>query len=199
MILANWLAASFLRDHGQAAVFRSQQPPRQRLITENGGTLFQKWMQRRFLSRVVLGLEPEPHSGLGLDAYLTCTSPLRKYLDLVTQRQMRALLGLEEPYSDKELEFIAQAIKEPLSYIMVLQQERNRYWTLRYLETLVGQEKEALVLERRRRRYILLLTEYMLEASLPIEYQGDLTPQDTVQVKIDKVDARSDTLTVSLV
>ena len=198
MILANWLAACFLRDNGRAAIFRSQQPPRQRLVTENGGTLYQKWMQRRFLSRVVLGLEPESHAGLGLDAYLTCTSPLRKYLDLVTQRQLRSLLGLEESYSDKELEFIAQAVREPLSYIMVLQQERTRYWTLKYLETLDDRKKEALVLERRRRRYVLLLMDYMLEASLPMDFQGDLTPQDIVQVTIDKVDARSDILEVSL-
>ena len=199
MILANWLAASFLRDHGRSAIFRSQQPPRQRLISENGGTLHQKWMQRRFLSRVVLGLEPEPHAGLGLDAYLTCTSPLRKYLDLVTQRQLRALLGLEEDfYSDKELEFIAQAIREPLSYIMVLQQERTRYWTLKFLENAVGHEEKALVLEKRRRKYVLLLTEFMLEATLPADYQGDLLPEEIVQVRIDKVNARADTLTVSL-
>jgi len=199
MILANWLAARFFRDHGRPAVFRSQLPPRQRLVGQNGGTLYQKWMQRRFLSRVVLGLEAEPHAGLGLDAYLTCTSPLRKYLDLVTQRQMRALLGMEDPYSAKELEFIAQAVKEPLSYIVVLQQERTRYWILKYLEYLVGQEEKALVLERRRKRYVLLLTDYMLEATLPINHTDDLSPQDLVQVRIEHVDARSDLLTVSLV
>jgi len=198
MILANWLSARFLRDHGRIAIFRSQQPPRQRLFGEDGGTLHQKWMQRRFLSRVVLGPDPEPHSGLGLDAYLTCTSPLRKYLDLVTQRQLRALLGLEELYTPKELKFMAQAVKEPFSYIMMLQQERNRYWILKYLERLVGQQEEALVLEKRRRHYVLLLTNYMLEATLSADYPGEVTPQEMVTVKIEKVNARSDILTVAL-
>ena len=133
MILANNLAARFFRDHGQATVYRSQLPPRQRLVDGSGGSLFQNWMQRRFLSRLVLDLHPEPHAGLGLDAYVTITSPLRKYLDLVTQRQMRGLFGMERLYADEELRFITQAVEQPISYISVLQKERTRYWVLKYL------------------------------------------------------------------
>ena len=198
MILANWLAARFFRDHGQATVFRSQLPPRNRLIGEDGGTLYQNWMQRRFLSRVVLGIDPDAHAGLGLDAYLTLTSPLRKYLDLVTQRQLRGLLGMERPYTDEELTFITQAVKEPISYIAVLQQERTRYWILKYLEALAGKKEEALVLEKRRQRYVVLLTNYMIESSLPLNSGATLKPEDTIMVKIERVHARSDTLTLSL-
>jgi exoribonuclease-2 len=198
MIMANWLAARFLRDHGQAAIYRSQLPPRERLIQEGGGTLYENWVQRRFLSRVVLDLDPRPHAGLGLDAYLTLTSPLRKYLDLVTQRQLRGLFGLERSYSEEELRFIIQALEEPMSYITVLQQERTRYWILRYLEALVGHKVEAMVLDKRRQRYIVLLPSYMIECSLPLNSGADLKPQDIIEVKIKQVNARSDTLTLSL-
>ena len=51
-------------------------------------------------------LRPEQHCGLGLDAYVTATSPIRKYFDLVTQRQIRSLLGLETAYTEKEIEGI---------------------------------------------------------------------------------------------
>ncbi|NVM57962.1 MAG: RNB domain-containing ribonuclease [Desulfobacterales bacterium] len=198
MILANWLAARFFRDHGQPTVYRSQLPPRGHLIDEGGGTLYQNWMQRRLLSRLILGLDPEPHAGLGLDVYVTLTSPLRKYLDLVTQRQLRGLLGLERLYSNEELRFIIQLVEQPMSYITVLQQERTRYWILRYLERLVGYKEEGLVLEKRRQRYIVLLTNYMMECSLPLNCGADLKPQDTIMVNIERVNARSDTLTISL-
>lgn len=198
MIMANWLAARFLRDHGQPVIYRSQLPPRERLIQEGGGTLYENWVQRRFLSRVVLDLDPQPHAGLGLDAYLTLTSPLRKYLDLVTQRQLRGLFGLERSYSEEELRFIIRALEEPMSYITVLQQERTRYWILRYLEALVGNKVQAMVLDKRRQRYIVLLPSYMIECSLPLNSGADLKPQDTIEVKIEQVNARSDTLTLSL-
>lgn len=199
MILANWLAAGFFRDHGQPTIYRSQLPPRDRLIDKNGGSIYQNWMQRRFLSRVVLGVDPEPHAGLGLDTYVTLTSPLRKYLDLATQRQIKGLFGLEDLYSEEDLTFITQAVKESMSYITVLQQERTRYWILKYLEHLSGNREEALVIEKRRQKYVVLLTNYMIESFIPLNAAIDIKPQDTIMVKIEQVNARSDTLTVSLV
>ena len=155
-------------------------------------------MQRRLLSRVIIGLEPEPHAGLGLDLYLTLTSPLRKYLDLATQRQLKGLLGLEALYSDEELSYIIQAVEQPMSYISVLQQERLRYWILKYLERSVGKKEEALVLEKRHHKYVVLLPKYMIECSLPLDCGADLKPEDTVLVKLDRVSGRADTLKLSL-
>jgi exoribonuclease-2 len=198
MILANWLAGQFFRDQGQSTIFRSQLEPRGRLIDKSGGTLYQNWMQRRLLSRVFIGLEPEPHTGLGLDVYVTLTSPLRKYVDVATQRQLRSLLGLEALYSDEEIRFIIQAVEQPMSYITVLQRERLRYWILRYLQRHVGQKEEALVLEKRRHRYVILLTKYMIECSLPLNCGADLKSEDTILVNLDRVSARSDTIGLSL-
>ena len=110
MILANWLMARFLAQKGLAAVFRSQPDPRERLYSRDEGTLYQNHMQRRLLNRFVLGSRPEAHSGLGLDAYVTATSPIRKFSDLVTQRQIRAGLGLEAPYSAEEVDQIIQGL-----------------------------------------------------------------------------------------
>ncbi|MEE4111575.1 MAG: RNB domain-containing ribonuclease, partial [Desulfobacteraceae bacterium] len=103
MILSNWLSARFLSENRAPAIFRSQPMPKQRILKNGSGTLFQNWMQRKQLSRFVLRTEPEHHSGLGLDAYVTASSPIRKYFDLVTQRQVRAVLGIEAPYSKKEI------------------------------------------------------------------------------------------------
>jgi exoribonuclease-2 len=155
-------------------------------------------MQRRLLSRVIIGLEPELHTGLGLDVYVTLTSPLRKYVDLATQRQLRSLLGLEASYSDEEIRFIIQAVEQPMSYITVLQRERLRYWILRYLQRHVGQKEEAMVLEKRRHRYVILVTKYMIECSLPLNCGADLKSEDTILVKLDRVNARSDMIGVSL-
>jgi exoribonuclease-2 len=198
MILANWLTGQFFRDRGQPTIYRAQMEPRGRLIDDNGGTLYQNWMQRRLLSRVIIGLEPEPHAGLGLDVYVTITSPLRKYLDLAVQRQLKALLGLGTSYSEEDLRLIIQAVEQPMSYITVLQQERLRYWILRHLERRLGQKEDALVLEKRRHRYVVLLTKYMIECSLPLNCGADLKPEDAIMVNIERVNARSDTIALSL-
>jgi len=198
MIMANWLVAKYLKAHGLPAIFRSQPEPRERLYKNNAGTLFQNWMQRRLLSRFVLSVEPDWHSGLGLDAYVTATSPIRKYSDLVTQRQIRAALGLEEAYTADQIDEIIQLLEVPMNYVGRFQFRRHRYWLLKYLENQIGQKEEAIVLHKARRNYQILLTQYMLECDLPTTTGIDLKPEDLIQITIQRVNARKDVIQVSI-
>jgi exoribonuclease II len=198
MIMANWLTARFLAAHGVPAVFRSQPDPRERLYRGEEGTLFQNWMQRRLINRFMLGRSAAKHSGLGLDAYVTATSPIRKYFDLVTQRQVRAALGLEDPYAPEEIDQIIQMLEFPMSRVFKLQNSRQRYWLIKHLDQRVGQKLEAIVLVRRRHSYQLLLVDYMLECDLPITGFLDLKPEDLVQVTLQKADARKDLVALTI-
>jgi len=196
MIMANWLMARFLAKHDAPAIFRSQPEPRGRLYKSNEGTLFQNWMQRKLLSRYVLSMEPEHHSGLGLDAYVTGTSPIRKYYDFATQRQIRAILGLEDPYSIEDIQRIIQLLEQPMNCVLKIQNSRHRYWLLKYLETRINQKEEAVVLFKRKNSYQALMKEYMIECELPVSSGIDLKPEDLIQVRLQHVNARKDVLSV---
>jgi len=198
MIMANWLMASYLKASGLPAIFRSQPEPRERLYKNNVGTLFQNWMQRRLLNRFILNTKPEWHSGLGLDAYVTATSPIRKYSDVITQRQVRSALGLEDAYTADQIDEIIQALELPMSNAGRLHYSRHRYWLLRYLENQIGQKEEAVVLQKTRRNYQILLTQYMLECDLPLSGGFELKPEDLIQVTVQRVNARKDVLQVSI-
>ena len=198
MIMANWLMARYLAENKMPAVFRSQPGPRERLYRGDGGTIFQNWMQRRFLSRFVLGAQPEKHSGLGLNAYVTATSPIRKYFDLLTQRQIRAALGMERPYTSDEIAQALQFLELPMANVSRTQFGRNRYWLLKYLEQHIGRKEEAIVLMKRRNEYQILLSAYMTECDLPISGGFVLKPEDLIQVTIQNVSARKDLLQVAI-
>ncbi|ROP62326.1 exoribonuclease-2 [Enterobacter sp. BIGb0383] len=47
---------------------------------------------RRFQSFAEISVEPGPHFGLGLEAYATWTSPIRKYGDMVNHRLLKAVI-----------------------------------------------------------------------------------------------------------
>lgn len=196
MIMANWLMAKFLSSHGVSAVFRSQPGPRDRLYKGCEGSLFQNYMQRRLLSRFMLLNQAERHSGLGLDTYVTATSPIRKYYDLVTQRQIRSVFGQEVPYSAQEIDQIIQQLQEPMLRVSRMQFQRNRYWILKYLESRTGQKEEAIVIGRKRNAYQILMTEYMLECDLATTSRIELKPENQIQVTIQHVNARKDVLSV---
>ncbi|MGD9972873.1 MAG: ribonuclease catalytic domain-containing protein [Desulfatirhabdiaceae bacterium] len=198
MILANWTMAQFLSENRIPAIYRSQPNPRDRLYRGNEGSLFQNYMQRKLLSRFIIRSDPERHSGLGLTAYVTATSPIRKYYDLITQRQIRSILGLEAPYSTAEIDRLVQILQEPVSHVSKIQYHRNRYWILKYLESRIGQKEEAIVLCKRRNGYLILMPDYMLECELPATSGMELKPENTIHVTIQHVSARKDILSVFL-
>lgn len=195
MILANSLTAEFLVKNNMPAVFRSQPDPKQRLFQGIETSLFLNCMQRKQLNRAVIGTRPENHSGLGVSAYVTATSPIRRYYDLLTQRQIRGVLGYEQPYTKDALDQILQIIDIPVSNTGRVQSQRRRYWLFKYLEKMKGAKEEAIVLDCRRDFYTILLKEYMLEWRLPASGLN-LKPGDLIYVTIQHADARRDQLSI---
>ena len=53
-------------------------------------TLPLRTMVNRLLTRADIATAPAPHMGMALDCYTNCTSPLRKYVDFLVQRQIKA-------------------------------------------------------------------------------------------------------------
>jgi len=195
MILANSLMADFLSINGMPAVFRSQAQPKQRIFKGIETALMPNFMQRKQLSRAIINTHAEPHAGLGVKAYVTATSPIRRYHDLLTQRQIKAVLGLGKPYSSQELDDILQSISIPVANTGRIQGARKRYWLTKYLEGMRGASFEGLVLDCHRDHYNVLLKEFMLEARLPSS-GFKLKYGDIIQVTVQHADARRNQLTL---
>ncbi len=195
MILANSLMAEFLSEHDMPAIFRSQPDPNSRLFKGMETSIFLNCMQRKQLCRAVIGIKPEHHSGLGVKSYVTATSPIRRYYDLLTQRQIRGIFGYEKPYSGEELEKILQIIDVPMGNTGRIQFQRRRYWLLKYLEAMKGSSCEAIVLDSRRDFYNVLIKDYMLEWKIPAGNMK-LKPGDLVHVTIQHADARRNQLSL---
>lgn len=195
MIMANWMSARFLADHGVPAIFRSQPEPKARLYPGESDSLFLNYMQRKQVSRVIIGAEPEHHSGLGVNAYVTCTSPIRRYFDLVTQRQIKSILDMNAPYTKEEILSVYQTLDQTIASVYKAQYLRQRYFLLKHLEQRKGEKTDAIVLEKRKDGYFALLKEYIIECKLPGKGLK-LNPQETIQVVIQHADPRKDLLSV---
>lgn len=199
MILANFLGASFLANHGLPALYRTQAPPREDLAAGEGRSLLHLWQNRRRLSRVLLEAEPQPHWGLGLPVYTTLSSPIRRYLDIVSQRQLLAALCNQPlPYSRESLEDLLTVLEPALRRAAVLKSKRSRYWLLKYLSQRLGQKMAALVLEQHPNRYRLLLPELLLETEMPASSGRQFHPGETILVRLDRAIPLDDILKVSL-
>ena len=201
MILANCLGARLLAEAGVPGLYRYQDEPSQRLIEGplSEADLFSCLLQRRYSSRVGWGLEPRPHSGLGVGLYTNLTSPLRRYIDLLMQRQIKHLASGQGPFYGAEA--LAQRLMEiepVLKRAFDVQNRRRRYWLNRYLEAQGPKEYEALVLQKFPNRWRVFITPLMLETDLATNRDPGLEPGQEVRLRLKKVDARQDVLRFEL-
>lgn len=79
---------------------------------------------------------PAAHQGLGVEGYAWSSSPLRRYVDLVNQRQLIALAGGEAlPYQAHDERVLAALRDFELAHDAYgeFQRQMERYWCLRWL------------------------------------------------------------------
>ena len=113
-ICANCTWGLWLEEHGYAGIYRSQR-----------------------MGRVKMSTIPGPHDGLGVPRYAWSTSPLRRYVDMVNQRQIvSAVLGREPAYQGNDADFfsIVSRFDDLYSAYNDFQRRMERYWSLRYIE-----------------------------------------------------------------
>jgi len=194
MILAGRLAAEFARERGIPILYRRQDPPDRPLPAPASGEeeiLFARRV-RRLLKRAETSLLPGPHFALGLSAYAQVTSPLRRYQDLATHRQIGAvLLGLDPPYDAEAMQRIAATTERAEAEGREAERASERYWMLRWYEGKVGEAVRAIVVETSPRP-VVLLEDTLLEE--PVPSLGGVERGDRIELEIVRVVPRADLL-----
>ncbi|MHB1214387.1 MAG: ribonuclease catalytic domain-containing protein [Thiobacillus sp.] len=92
---------------------------------------------------------PDPHVGLGVDQYAWSSSPLRRYVDLVNQRQLISLVQGSDPVYPPRSEQLFSVVREfELAYDAYneFQRRLERYWMLRWMQQENIQEVTAKVI-----------------------------------------------------
>lgn len=78
---------------------------------------------------------PAPHAALGLSRYALCTSPLRRYVDLVNVAQIAGYVrGGTPQFSHDDLDCLLQRFLPFLEGVSHVQRARPRYWKLLYFK-----------------------------------------------------------------
>ncbi|MHB1676445.1 MAG: ribonuclease catalytic domain-containing protein [Sulfuriferula sp.] len=87
--------------------------------------------------KVKMSTKPGPHVGLGVAQYAWSSSPLRRYVDLINQRQLIALVqDVAAPYPPKSETLYTVLRDFELAYDAYndFQRKMERYWCLRWLQ-----------------------------------------------------------------
>jgi exoribonuclease-2 len=196
MILANSLAALFLKERGVPAIYRGQMEPRERIPPMGKFDPLQAYRLRRVMNRVEVSTRPLRHSGLGAEAYLTLTSPIRRFYDLLTEQQILGALRGNPVFNEAQLEEIITKVGPTISKVGLVEELTEQYWILRCLERRVNSTTPAVILDRFANKYLVHLNEYLLEVDMAANSSRAFVPGDEVLVRVEKVNARAGVLKI---
>ncbi len=197
MILANSLAARFLKENGIPGVYRSQMEPRETVPPMEKFDPLQAHRLRRIMNRVEVSTRPSRHAGLGAEAYVTLTSPIRRFYDLIVEQQILGTLRGGPIWDERELEKIITTVGPVLSKVGLVEELTEQYWVLRYLERRIGSTTTAVILDRFPNKYLIHLNEYLMEIDMPATPDRNYIPGDQLLVRIEKAHARPGILKIA--
>jgi exoribonuclease-2 len=162
MIFANSEWGKLLAENNVAGIYRAQQNMKTRMTTD-----------------------ALPHEGLGVAYYAWSSSPLRRYVDLINQRQLIALIEGTTPLFPRrspQLNEIARSFDLTYDAYAEFQRNMERFWCLRYLEQ-NGRTTFAATVIR---------DELVRGSDLPLivrlKKSADLPPRTAVTVEIAAID-----------
>ena len=162
MILANSRWGALLAERDVAGVYRAQTA-----------------------GKVRMTLKPAPHEGLGVAHYTWSTSPLRRYVDLVNQRQILAVArGEKPPHAGNDPMLFAAVRDFELAYdaYAEFQRRMERFWCLRWLQQEKVAEADATVW----RENLIRFDNLPLVAK--VTGAPTLNPGDRVRVAVEAID-----------
>lgn len=133
MIIAGRIAGEYLKEHELAGPFRNHH-----IITElsNPQSLLEKYEILKSLESASVDFVPKRHSSMGLEAYVKVTSPLRRYLDLVTHKILKSEAHV---YGIDWFKTNLKTIHRQEIYNKRLASAVNRFW----IEKFIWQQEEA--------------------------------------------------------
>ena len=137
-------------------------------------------------SRSKLSVTPSLHAGLGLEAYIRVTSPMRRYLDLVVQQQLiNYISGLELMNKDEIKDRIKvinssmsktnKAVRQSIDHFRCLYFKQNRSW-----------EGQGTVIEINGNKTLLMIPEFAMITQVKVKTKPKL--EDKIKLKVSSID-----------
>lgn len=200
MILANWLAAEQAAIGDLPIIFRAQDPPAEPIDPALMEAVRERYdpvaLEKvvKLIRRSKLSLFPQSHTGLGLSAYTQLTSPIRRFADLVMQRQLMAAIRKEQlPYERDELLEVLATVESAEREIRALEAKATRYWILEFLRGQPqGQAYRGIVVRRMPGFYLVELSDYLVRGIL--RTKDSLDVGDHLMVTIAETNPKTGTL-----
>jgi len=183
MLMTGQAAARFATDN-QISISYAVQPEPEEIRTPV--KMSEMCAYRRLFRPSKPSLTPDNHFGLGVPMYTRVTSPMRRYLDLVTHQQIRAFLNDTKQLTAEEVGECIAMSDSPTRLIRKTERFSNTHWTRVFLLQNPDWQGTATIIALEERKAVISIHDIALETK--IRLKDDMQLDEEITVKATAVD-----------
>lgn len=181
MLLAGEGAARFAFQHSIPFQFISQEAPELPNALPTG--LAGEYRKRRAMRPRSVGTIPSMHAALGLAMYGQVTSPLRRYGDLVSHRQLLNYLDGKPLICASDLILKIAAGEAAGRACVAAERSSRQHWTLVYLLQNPDWQGIAVVLDSVGKKAHVFIPSLAYESDMTLDHEAQFNEELTVKVR----------------
>ena len=195
MILTGYVYSDYLIKHNIPAPFRTQKVncDTKEILDRNSNSLVKYSILKQYIGKSYITTKPNAHETLGLKSYVQGTSPLRRYLDLIVQRQIYSKLNNLSLLSEQEISGIIEICNKKQQEVnSIIKENKMRYLRI-FFDNNEKIQKIIFIRWINKKRSIALVyfPEYYLESLILLYTSIDFYINKTYKVKYNKNETSS--------
>ncbi len=188
MILMGYVTSLYLFNNNLVAAYRSQK------INCNPNDILLKYknseikyiLLKQYMGKSYITTKANSHESLGLNMYVQCSSPLRRYLDLIIQRQVyNKIKNIDEINSDKFTKVIDDSRIKQIEINNIYKYDKLKYLSLFFIKENKDKYKIIFVkwINQKRNIALVYFPDYLLEILITLYVSIDIYSNKVYKVK----------------
>ena len=189
MVLAGRVIAQYSIENNISMPYLSQAPGKfsEEIIENiNNLSLSKAFEAAKGFSRSKLSVKPTMHAGLGLEAYIRVTSPMRRYLDLIVQQQLVNYISNHELLNENDIKDRIKVNNASMSKINKTSRQSVEHFRCLYFKHNRSWKGEGVVVEISGNKNLLLIPELAMITQLKVKTKPQL--EDKIKLKVSSID-----------
>ena len=193
MILMGFVISDFLIQNKIPAPFRSQKIncDANEILKRNSSSLIKFSILKQYIGKSFISRKPNNHETLGLESYTQVTSPLRRYIDLIIQKQIYFYLNNYPLISETEIDDLINEYKSKLKDVNDIIKE-NKFKYLRKFFKKNNEEIFKIIFVRwinpKKNIALVYFPEYYLEILIKLYISTDTYTNKIYKIKYSNKD-----------
>lgn len=160
--------------------------PKETLDNKGSLTLSASFKATKCFKRSATSTKPLPHYGLGLEAYLRVTSPLRRYLDLLVHQQLSSFISGEKTLEKDKVKEIIGITNATMPDIGKTTRASNDHYKCLYLMQNPEWQSEGVVVDTRGDKALFMIPEIGMMTQIKFKTLPGL--DEKVLLRVSSVD-----------